>query len=54
MNVRVRQIVAESGFVLACSTRAAHLDVDLPDLYELPRLAVQNCGIAQFAALLGC
>jgi len=54
MNERVRQIVAESGFVSACSTRSAHLDVDLQDMYAMPRLAVQNCGIAQFATLLGC
>jgi peptidoglycan/xylan/chitin deacetylase (PgdA/CDA1 family) len=54
VNEQVRQIVAETGFVSACSTRSAHLDVDLQDVYALPRLAVQNCGIAQFAALLGC
>jgi peptidoglycan/xylan/chitin deacetylase (PgdA/CDA1 family) len=54
MNEQVRQIVLEAGFVSACSTRSAHLDVDLQDMYEMPRLAVQNCGVAQFAALLGC
>jgi peptidoglycan/xylan/chitin deacetylase (PgdA/CDA1 family) len=54
MNEQVRQIVAETGFVSACSTRSAHLDVDLQDMYAMPRLAVQSCGIAQFAALLGC
>ena len=54
MNEQVRQIVAEAGFVSACSTRSSHLDVDLQDMYAMPRLAVQNRGIAQFAALLGC
>jgi peptidoglycan/xylan/chitin deacetylase (PgdA/CDA1 family) len=54
MNEQVRQVVAETGFVLACSTRSAHLDVDLQDMYAMPRLAVRNCGIAQFAALLSC
>jgi peptidoglycan/xylan/chitin deacetylase (PgdA/CDA1 family) len=52
MDEQVRQIVAESGFVSACSTQSAHLDVDLQDMYAMPRLAVRNCGIAQFAALL--
>jgi peptidoglycan/xylan/chitin deacetylase (PgdA/CDA1 family) len=54
MNEQVRQIVAETGFVSACSTRSAHVDVDLQDIYAMPRLAIQNCGMAQFAALLGC
>jgi peptidoglycan/xylan/chitin deacetylase (PgdA/CDA1 family) len=54
MNEQVRQLVAETGFVSACSTRSAHLDVDLQDMYAMPRLAVQNRSIAQFAALLGC
>jgi peptidoglycan/xylan/chitin deacetylase (PgdA/CDA1 family) len=54
MNEQVREIIAEAGFDSACSTRSARLDVDLQDMYAMPRLAVQNCCIAQFAAMLDC
>jgi hypothetical protein len=54
MNELVREIVAGTGLVSACSTRSAHLDVDLEDRFAMPRVAVQNCDIVQFATLLGC
>jgi hypothetical protein len=52
MNEQVRNIVAESGFISACSTRSAHLKVEREDYYGLPRFGVLDCDMAQFTALL--
>ncbi len=54
VNEMVRNVVAGAEFLSACTTRAAHLDVDLQDMYALPRLAIPNCDIAQFAGMLSC
>lgn len=48
LNESVRNLVAQSGFAWACSTRRGTIGADA-DRYSLPRLAVENCSADELA-----
>lgn len=52
MNETVRNVVVDAGFSLACSTRAACLTDDVQDLYALPRMAISNGTLEEYAGML--